>query len=110
MGSISRYFVSKLVSNQLEHLPVGTFVVNILGCFLIGVILGVLEKYRLHSDLGLLLATGFCGGFTTFSSFAYENYTLLKNQNYLFFMYYTFFSIVIGFMAVFLGMVLVKRG
>ncbi len=79
IGSALRYFISKLLNNTPNSIPYGTFAVNILGSFLIGLILGYATKNQslTHSQT-LFLATGFCGGFTTFSSFAFENHTFLK--------------------------------
>ncbi len=74
LGSIMRYAVSVLFSKHVQlGFPYGTLTVNIVGCFLIGVVLGVVGRWSsISMELRLLLATGFCGGFTTFSSFAYE--------------------------------------
>jgi CrcB protein len=89
--------------------PWGTFVVNITGCFLIGLIYAISEKGNLLSaGMRLFLATGFCGGFTTFSSFAYENISLLRDSELLFFFAYTLASIIIGFAATYSGILLVK--
>ena len=110
LGSIFRYLVSKKITNQLEtYFPLGTLIVNILGCFFIGVILALVEKHGLNPAWSLLLATGFCGSFTTFSSFAYENNLLLINENYTAFVFYTFLSIILGVSATFLGMILIKN-
>ena len=87
----------------------GTFVANILGSFLIGLILGYFAKNQtISQSYTLLLATGFCGGFTTFSSFAFENQTLLKAGDFTSFALYTIGSIIFGFLAVFAGIYLVK--
>ena len=90
-------------------IPWGTFTANILGSLLIGIILGFAAKNdALSSNQTLLLATGFCGGFTTFSTFAYENHALLKAGDFTSFALYTIGSFVVGFLAVFLGLFLVK--
>ena len=82
---------------------------NILGSLLIGLILGfAVENEALTENHTLLLATGFCGGFTTFSTFAYENHVLLKTGDFMSFALYTIASFIVGFLAVFLGMYLVK--
>ncbi len=74
VGSIARYLVAEFFRARLPlGFPYGTLTVNIVGCFLIGVVLGVVGRWSgISMELRLLLATGFCGGFTTFSSFAYE--------------------------------------
>jgi CrcB protein len=90
-------------------LPYGTLLANTIGCLLIGMILGFVAKTAEVSQTHtLLLATGFCGGFTTFSAFAYENHLLLKSGDYLNFGMYTMASVAIGFIAVFLGLYLVR--
>ena len=109
LGSVSRYFVGILMSRIASNFPWATFSVNILGCFLIGVILAFAEKYRVNAKWVLLLATGFCGGFTTFSSFAYENQMMLRTHGYFYSIVYLLSSIVIGVMAVFLGIFIVRN-
>ncbi|CAM1373274.1 putative fluoride ion transporter CrcB [Tenacibaculum litopenaei] len=108
-GSILRYLLGKWLNNGTTGIPFGTFAANILGSLLIGFILGLAAK---HESLGpnhtLLLATGFCGGFTTFSTFAYENHVFLKSGDFLSFALYTIASFVLGFLAVFGGIHLIK--
>jgi len=106
-GSVLRYLLSKALNSDLTGIPYGTFAANILGSLLIGLILGLSAKGNvLTQNQTLLLATGFCGGFTTFSTFAYENHVFLKSGDFLSFALYTIGSFVIGFLAVFLGMYL----
>ena len=108
-GSVLRFIISKYLNSAESGIPYGTFVANILGSLLIGVILGLAVKNNaLSHPQTLLLATGFCGGFTTFSTFAYENHVFLKTGDFTSFAIYTIASFVIGFLAVFLGMFLVK--
>ena len=108
-GSVARYLISKYLNNEANVIPYGTFVVNILGSFLIGIILGLaLKNNVLSQNTVLILATGFCGGFTTFSTFAYENHMFLRGGDYLSFFLYTSSSFIIGFLLVFLGMWIVK--
>lgn len=109
IGSVARFLISKTFNNTQTPLPLGTFTVNILGSFLIGLILGYFAKNQtISQSYTLLLATGFCGGFTTFSSFAFENQTLLKAGDFTSFALYTIGSIIFGFLAVFAGIYLVK--
>lgn len=109
LGSSLRYLISKYL-NQLENsIALGTFTVNILGSLLIGIIMGFALKNDTHSStLTLLVATGFCGGFTTFSAFALENYQLLKTGDITNFIVYTLGSVALGIVAVFIGIWLVK--
>lgn len=112
LGSVSRYLVARMMLNYLGSgaFPSGTFAANILGCFLIGLILASAENHQWISlEWTLLLATGFCGGFTTFSSFAYENNLLLKEANYGVFFLYVGLSLILGLAATFLGICLGKK-
>ncbi|QHI36201.1 Putative fluoride ion transporter CrcB [Kordia antarctica] len=108
-GSALRFLLGKYLNNAGAGIPYGTFAANVLGSLLIGIILGLAAKNEAISEQHtLLLATGFCGGFTTFSTFAYENHVLLKSGDFTTFFLYTIASFVIGFAAVFLGLYVVK--
>lgn len=108
-GSVLRYILGKFLNNAQTGVPYGTFVANILGSLLIGIILGFASKNEvLTQNHTLLLATGFCGGFTTFSSFAYENHIFLKSGDFTLFALYTITTFILGFLAVFAGIFLVK--
>lgn len=108
-GSVLRYMIGKYLNSTQTGIPYGTFAANILGSLLIGIILGLAAKNdSLTQNQTLLLATGFCGGFTTFSTFAYENHVFLKSGDFTSFAIYTIASFVIGFLAVFAGMFLVR--
>ena len=110
LGSGLRYLVSIAMNQYSKVLPYGTFIVNILGCVLIGLILGYAQKENtLTSNQTLLLATGFCGGFTTFSAFANENLELIKNGELFNFSVYTIGSVLIGILAVCIGFYLTNR-
>ena len=84
--------------------PWGTFTVNILGSLLIGLLVGLVTKGVLSPDMKLLLVTGFCGGFTTFSTFANESFGMMKAGDALQMALYLGASVVIGILAVWLGM------
>ena len=93
--------------NPESGFPYGTFAANVMGSFFIGIILGLAAKNEtLTQSQTLLLATGFCGGFTTFSTFAYENHIFLKQGDLMTFALYTVASFVTAFLAVFLGIYL----
>ena len=110
LGSGLRYLVTTSMSQYSKVLPFGTFAVNMLGCLLIGLILGYAQKENaLTSNQTLLLATGFCGGFTTFSAFAQENFQLLKTGDIMQFSIYTIGSIVVGLITVFIGLYIAKN-
>lgn len=104
-GSVLRYILGRWLNTSQNGIPYGTFAANILGSLCIGLILGwALKNNSLSSSSTLLLATGFCGGFTTFSTFAYENHLMLKSGDFLTFALYTLASLILGFAAVFAGM------
>ena len=109
LGSISRYLVGKWLNSLENTIPYGTLLSNVLGSLLIGLILGYLAKSNnVTESQSLLLATGFCGGFTTFSSFAFENHVFLKNGDFFYFFSYTLGTLTLGFLAVFLGLFISK--
>lgn len=109
IGSGSRYLLSLYITRSYPAtFPYATFAVNIIGCLLIGIIYGLAERFQLAVQWRLFLATGLCGGFTTFSAFAYENILLLQSEKYTAFVINTFGSCMLGFAAVFVGIILTK--
>jgi CrcB protein len=110
VGGGCRFWISSLIQKQsTASFPLGTFMVNILGCIAIGLVVAIAEKYSSdQTNLMLLLATGFCGGFTTFSAFAMENLQLLKNGWNLQSAVYIIVSVVLGIVLVKTGIALVK--
>ena len=110
IGSVLRYGAQVFIYRiHLSTFPTGTFLVNLTGCLLIGVFYGLSEKGDLLTpEWRLFLTTGFCGGFTTFSTFAFENVDLIKSSDFLYLGLYTAGSVALGIAAVFLGMLLIK--
>jgi len=104
LGSSLRYWIGQYLNNTKYVIPFGTFLVNMLGSLLIGLILGIaLKNNSLSNNTVLFIATGFCGGFTTFSAFAFENQELLKSGDFGTFALYTLSTLILGFAAVFAG-------
>ena len=98
-GSILRYFCQRSLNIDF---PYGTLLVNILGCLLIGVLWGLFTRH-IDETKRLFLVTGFCGGFTTFSSFTYEGVQMLTENRWLTFALYTGVSVVAGVLATYFG-------
>lgn len=110
LGTISRYLSTLYVHKWVAiSFPLGTFLVNILGCFLIGLFYGISEKSEfLTNEWRLFLTIGFCGGFTTFSTFANDNLMMVKDQQFLYMALYTIGSVALGLLMVYLGQLLIK--
>jgi CrcB protein len=101
IGGVARFLTSRYVQAQVSTaFPLGTFTVNMIGCFFIGILYGLTERNQLlNNELRLFLTVGFCGGFTTFSSFTNENMLLLKDGNFFYFALYAGLSVFAGLMA-----------
>lgn len=110
IGTVARYLTSRYFQENIASVfPWGTFVVNIVGCFVIGLIYGLSEKGDfLSSDIRLFLTVGFCGGFTTFSSLANDAFLLLRQDEWLRFAFYTSMSFFLGLLAVYFGRIIIK--
>ena len=98
LGALVRYFFSRY--NQGSVLPLGTLIANLLGCFLIGLFYNHVESKEVY----LILATGFCGGLTTFSTLNYELQKLLADKK----VFYSYFLLTYlgGLLVIFLGILL----
>ena len=109
IGSVCRYFIGLLPIETNSGFPVKTLAINMIGSFLIGVIAVLASKGKgLNPQLALMLRVGVCGGFTTFSTFAYESTDLIKNGHMMTAFLYIILSIILGVSAVFAAQILVK--
>lgn len=110
LGSIARYLTGIFFNRFFsDPLPVGTLVVNIVGTFLIGIIIGMGERFRWFTEpWHFFLAVGFCGSFTTYSTFAFENYTLIKQGHFAAMALYIIVSLIAGVLLAWGGYVLSK--
>lgn len=106
LGSIARYLIQRWSYTVFSHpFPWGTFGVNVIGCFLIGIFWGFsFKSFDENESWKLFLMTGLCGGFTTFSAFTLEGIGLIKEQKMALFFAYLAGSILIGFLATYIGM------
>lgn len=109
IGGALRYLVSQQVQkNFLSTFPFGTLSVNILGCFLIGVVFALSDRGNLSQEWRLFLATGICGGFTTFSAFSNETLALLRDGQLLYAGLYITSSVMLGLLATFAGYLILR--
>jgi len=109
-GGTFRYLISAY-SNRLFNLyfPTGTLIVNVVGSFLIGLIIfGLDMRGLLRPELKLLLAVGFCGGFTTFSSFSLETVMLLRSSQFLLAFLNIFLNFILTISGIYLGYVITR--
>jgi len=110
LGAISRYLGHRWVSTHFPgSFPLGTFLVNIIGCFVIGLLFGLtVRNTQFSNELKLLFMTGFCGGFTTFSSFTVEGLSLLQQDRFLIFLLYFTGSVIVGLTVTYLGYLITR--
>lgn len=109
-GSILRYVTNMITLKYYSaSFPLATFIVNMVGCFLAGLIFGLITQETTEAqNLKFLLITGFCGGFTTFSAFALENVRLMNSGNTTTAIIYTLASVAAGLVAVWIGLLITR--
>jgi CrcB protein len=118
LGSLLRYstnilankYFGKMLVIKLNSFPIGTFLANVFASILLGLIIGYFNTKQIENiALRNLLIIGFCGGFSTFSTFAFENYNFIKLQNFQMFVAYSFISIIASLAAIVLGLFISKN-
>ena len=109
IGGVFRYLLSLLVqAKTTTNFPLGTLTVNIIGCFFIGIVIGFFDKGQISHEWKMFLATGFLGGFTTFSAFSNETFVLFRDGNAGYALLYILASVLLGLLATYIAYSLVK--
>lgn len=110
IGSVMRFLIQHYMEKSLTStFPWGTLIANIAGSFLIGMIFALAEKGNLlNAEWRMFLAVGFCGGFTTFSSFAYNNFTMIKENALAPLFLNIGGNLFLGILAVYLGIIIIR--
>lgn len=111
VGSILRYLIGFFIKIQfpIDYQAFATFIVNFFGSIIIGYGMNQVMKGHWHDNLIFLIIIGFCGGFTTFSTFSYENFVYLQNQQFFYFFSYAFLSVLLCLLGVYLGLVFSEK-
>ena len=110
LGGVARYSLQLLLFRLYPGtFPLGTFLVNLTGCFLIGLFFSLAERAgSISQETKLFLITGFCGGYTTFSTFSVDGLSLFRSGKTFYFVLYTAGSIIMGMLMTWLGMQVIK--
>jgi CrcB protein len=108
LGAVTRFGMTKWLESMHSTLSIGTIVSNILSCIILGFIIGYSARYSIAKEMQSFVLIGFCGGFSTFSTFSYENYKLLVDGSYGLFIFNVFFSVSICIGAILLGLRIVR--
>jgi CrcB protein len=109
IGGVSRYLLSLLIqAKTTSPFPLHTFTVNIIGCFFIGIVFGIFDKGQISPEWKSFLATGVLGGFTTFSAFSIETFTLFREGYAGYAMLYIVASVFLGLLASYIAYLLIK--
>ena len=111
MGALARYVAASAIMTRLGgKFPLGTLAVNVTGCFLIGLLMTAFtERFQIDANWRLLLVVGFLGGYTTFSSLEWETYSSIRESGLWTGMLNAVLSIMLGYVAVWLGSALARR-
>ena len=109
IGGVFRYLLSLLIpAKTATNFPLSTLIINIIGCFFIGIVFGIFDKGQMSHEWKWFLATGLLGGFTTFSAFSNETFILFREGNVSCALLYIFASVLLGLVATYIAFLLVK--
>ena len=110
IGSVMRFLIQYYMEKSMTTLfPWGTLIANVTGSFFIGIIFAIAEKGNLmNAEWRIFLAVGVCGGFTTFSSFAYNNFTMIRENAYTALLLNVSGNLLLGIFAVYAGIILIR--
>lgn len=109
IGGISRYLLAQFVQTKFfTSFPFGTLTVNIVGCFLIGIVYALADRGNLSESWRLFLATGLLGGFTTFSAFSGETLAMIRDGQFFYASAYVAVSVILGLIFTFIGISIIK--
>ncbi|WP_318503523.1 fluoride efflux transporter CrcB [Bacillus sp. T3] len=110
LGAATRYLLGGYINNKNSKwspFPLGTWIINITGSFILGLLAHLYQNYSINEALWLFAGVGFCGAYTTFSTFGYETITLIHNQKIKLAVFYVAVSVIIGIMSAWLGYILI---
>ena len=109
VGSSIRYLVTKYSNKNLISFPIGTSISNLVGCFIIGLLIAYYDKNDIpKKDIFLFVSIGFCGGLTTFSTFMLDVFYMIKNENIQYLLTYFSINFFAGFFFIYLGFLIFK--
>ena len=109
VGSSIRYLITKYSNKNLISFPIGTSISNLVGCFIIGLLISYYDRNDIpKKDIFLFISVGFCGGLTTFSTFMLDFFYMLKNENIHYFLIYFSLNFFVGLFFIYLGFLLLK--
>lgn len=110
LGAATRYLLGGYINNKnskWRQFPLGTWIINITGSFILGVLAHLYLNHSINESLWLFAGVGFCGAYTTFSTFGYETITLLQNNKMKIAFVYILLSVLVGIVSAWVGFVLI---